>query len=50
MTVHNHQLFAHTYLDRYLQDSACDESAAGLIQVLPQERLTLPIVSIMTLV
>ncbi len=34
MTVHNHQLFAHTYLDRHLQDSACDEPAAGLIQAL----------------
>jgi hypothetical protein len=50
MTVHNHQLLAHTYLDRYLQDRARDEPAAGLIQVLPPERLTLPAESIMTLV
>jgi hypothetical protein len=34
MTVHNHQLFAHTYLDRTLQDGACDEAAAGLAQTL----------------
>ena len=50
MTVHNHQLLAHTYLDRYLQDSVCDEPAAGLIQVLPPERLTLPALGVMTLV
>jgi hypothetical protein len=49
MTIHNHQLFAHTDLDRTLQDGARDEPAAGMIQVLPPERLTLPVLGIMTL-